>query len=218
MVVRADGNNFIPELAAAATAIKACPVGLPMTLKMDSTAAIGAISKGIVSERKRVRAAGRAWLNFSRQDFVNKRQSIKIQHVSSHKGTASIEQKGNDLADTVAKEYLRLGQSQPAAHYFTEAEEAFVLKHKENVIQSDIRLYLKSLESDMMMAEWKKKAPKQAKWASRYPTQVMKQAKRVWKWSIEKGDGAAWLYFIFAICQWLPTNHRYIIMRIRVDG
>jgi hypothetical protein len=60
----------------------------------------------------------------------------------------------------------------------------------------------------MMMAEWKKKAPKQAKWASRYPTQVMKQAKRVWKWSIEKGDGAAWLYFIFAICQWLPTNHR----------
>ena len=25
MTVRADGNNFIPELAAAATAIKACP-------------------------------------------------------------------------------------------------------------------------------------------------------------------------------------------------
>ena len=51
MVVRADGNNFIPELAAAATTIKVCPVGLPMTLK-DSTAAIGAISKGVVSERK----------------------------------------------------------------------------------------------------------------------------------------------------------------------
>jgi ribonuclease HI len=93
MVVRADGNNFIPELAAAATAIKACPIGLPMTLKMDSTAAIGAISKGVVSERKRVRAAGRAWLNFSRQDFMEKRQSIKIQHVFSHKGTASIAQR-----------------------------------------------------------------------------------------------------------------------------
>jgi hypothetical protein len=121
MTVRADGNNFIPELAAAATAIKACPVGLPMTLRIDSTAAIGAISKGVLSERKRVRAAGRAWLNFSRQDFMEKRHAIQIQHVSSHKGTVTTEQKGNDLADSVAKEYLRQGQSKPADQYFMEA-------------------------------------------------------------------------------------------------
>ena len=80
-----------------------------MTLRIDSTAAIGAISKGVLSERKRVRAAGRAWLNFSRQDFMEKRHAIQIQHVSSHKGTATTEQKGNDLADSVAKEYLRQG-------------------------------------------------------------------------------------------------------------
>jgi hypothetical protein len=32
--------------------------------------------------------------------------------------------------------------------------------------------------------------------------------KEVWKWSIDHMDGRAWLYFIFAICGCLPTNHR----------
>ena len=56
-VVRSDGNNFLAEIAAAAVVVKACPPGLPLTLRIDSMAAIGAISKGHVSERRRVRAA-----------------------------------------------------------------------------------------------------------------------------------------------------------------
>ena len=56
------------------------------------------------------------------------------------------EQKGNDLAASVAKDFLRQGQSKPADQYFMEAEECFILKHKENNVQSDIRVYLKSLE------------------------------------------------------------------------
>src|SRR6185437_6051888 len=56
LVVRADGNNFRAELAAAAVVLKACPKDTTLALKIDSTATIGAISKGIVSERKRVRA------------------------------------------------------------------------------------------------------------------------------------------------------------------
>ena len=60
MVVRADGNNFIAEIAAAAVVLKACPSnGFNLKLRIDSTAAIGAITKGHVSERKRIRAAGR---------------------------------------------------------------------------------------------------------------------------------------------------------------
>ena len=72
MVVRSDGNNFIAEMAAAAVAIKACPLDLNMILRIDSTATIGAISKGQVSERKRVRAAGRAWLYLCRPEFYRK--------------------------------------------------------------------------------------------------------------------------------------------------
>ena len=39
----------------------------------------------------------------------------------------------------------------------------------------------------------------------KFPTQIMKQSERVWKWSIEANDGRAWIFFIFAACRWLPT-------------
>ena len=68
MMVRSDGNNFIAEIAAAVTVIMAVPLGTPMTLRIDSMATIGALSQGLVSERKRVRAAARAWLNWCRED------------------------------------------------------------------------------------------------------------------------------------------------------
>ena len=72
LVVRSDGNNFIPELAAAAIVVKAVPSTLQLTLRSDSLATIGAISKGPISERKRVRAAGRPWLNLCREDLLRK--------------------------------------------------------------------------------------------------------------------------------------------------
>src|SRR6185503_4592375 len=52
-MVRTDGNKFIAEIAAAAVVIKACPPSIPLILRTDSLATIGAISKGSVSERKR---------------------------------------------------------------------------------------------------------------------------------------------------------------------
>ena len=36
----------------------------------------------------------------------------------------------------------------------------------------------------------------------------MKMAKQAWKWAIAAGEDQAWLYFIFGVCQWLPTNYR----------
>lgn len=182
--------------------------GYERDVRIDSTAAIGAISRGALSERKRVRAAGRAWLNFCRKDFLEKRDKIQIEHVSSHKGTESQEQKGNDTADKIANTYRRLGQATDAVPYFTEAEERFLLKHKDILIQQDVRVFLKALEKEVMVEIWKEKAPKQAQWFVKYPQQIMKQAKQAWKWAIAAGDGQAWLYFIFGVCQWLPTNHR----------
>ena len=139
---------------------------------------------------------------------MGKREDIKIEHVSSHKGTASHEQKGNDTADKIANAYRKLGQNTDEVEYFTEAEEQFLLKHKNILIQQDIRVFLKSLEKATMLEIWKQKAPKQAQWFVKYPQQVTKQAKQVWKWAIAAGEGQAWLYFIFAVCQWLPTNYR----------
>jgi len=75
-------------------------------------------------------------------------------------------------------------------------------------VQGDPRAFLKLIEKQQMMEIWKTKAKKQAQWINRYPTQILNQSKRVWKWAIEEGKGSAWIYYIFAICQWLPNNHR----------
>jgi hypothetical protein len=158
--------------------VKALPKDMAVTLRIDSTAAIGALSRGALSERKRVRAAGRAWLNFCRKDFLEKREKIKIEHVSSHKGTTSHEQKGNDTADKIANTYRRIGQATEAVPYFTESEERFLLKHKETVIQQDIRVFLKSLEKEGMLEIWKQRAPKQAQWFVKYPQQITNKLKK----------------------------------------
>src|SRR5690349_20789446 len=48
LVVRADGNNFIAELAAVAMVLRACPPHLNLLLRIDSMATIGAVTKGVV--------------------------------------------------------------------------------------------------------------------------------------------------------------------------
>ena len=208
MKVRADGNNFIPEVAAISCMIKALPPDISMTLRSDSLAAIGAISKGRVSERRRVRAPGRPWLNFCREDLLQKRASINLEHVSSHKGLQSPEQIGNDLADKLANCFRTLGEGIPPVKYFMSAEEPFVLVHNGKVVQGDPRPYLKKVSCEKMMTIVRETSKKQSEWLTRYPKQILSQVQRVWKWCIEVGDGQAWIYFIFAVCQWLPTNHR----------
>jgi hypothetical protein len=66
---------------------------------------------------------------------------------------------------------------------------------------------LKQLAKKKMAETWRTKT-RQGEWFTKHPTQVLKQAKLVWKWSVECGIGRAWLFYIFGICQWLPTNYR----------
>jgi len=82
------------------------------------------------------------------------------------------------------------------------------LSHGPSLVQGDPRAFLKRLEKEQMYQCWKKQAPKQFEWFSCYPTQILNRSKAVWKWAVESGCGKAWLYFIFAICQWLPTKYR----------
>ena len=207
MIVRADGNNFIAEIAAAASVVKAIPKGIPVTLLIDSMATIGALSQDVVSERKRVRAAGRAWLNWCRQDLLLKRSYISLQHITSHQEKKSVESHGNDQADAIANAFRQRGELSDPHPYFTLAEEQVVFQYNENIIQGDSRELLKSIEKEKLMEAWIAKTKVQSQWIWKHPTQILKQAKRVWDTSIHCGDGRAWVYFIFAICQWLPTNH-----------
>jgi ribonuclease HI len=208
LMVRSDGNNFIAELAAVSIVIKACPKDVPLMLHIDSTAAIGAISKGPLSERKRIRAAGRPWLNFCRTDLLEKHHYLKVVHISSHKGIETAEQRGNDMADAIANEYRRKGENKAPTPYFIESEEQFIFQYGSLNVQGDPRSFLKAREKEQMINIWKNKAPKQAQWFLKFPTQVQKQSKKLWRRAIELDRGSAWIYFIFAICQWLPVNHR----------
>src|SRR6185295_1874227 len=69
-------------------------------MRIDSMATIGALLKGPLSERKRIRSPGRAWLNFCRREIAEKQ--VSVEHVSSHTGSVTPEQKGNDAAEQVS--------------------------------------------------------------------------------------------------------------------
>lgn len=146
LVVRTDGNNFLAELAAAAIVIRVCPSKFPIILRIDSKAAIGALSEGPVSERKRIRAAGRAWRNYCREDMLTKRNHIKIEHVRSHVAKIAPDQLGNNSADEIAKHFLEISDPQHPAGYFTHSEERLVLFHEGRYITGDPRKFLKKLE------------------------------------------------------------------------
>ena len=65
-IVRSDGNNFIPEIAAAAIVLNALPNHLYADIFIDSQATIAAIKEKPLSERRRIRSSGRAWKTFIR--------------------------------------------------------------------------------------------------------------------------------------------------------
>ena len=168
-------------------------------------ATIGALSKTTVSERKRIRAPGRAWLNLCSSEIG--KQPVKIEHVSSHTGSVTPEQKGNDAADSLANKYRLHGESIGPVPHLVSMEEPIVLEYQNSIVQGDPRSFLKQLAKKKMTEIWRTK-PRQGEWFTKHPTQVLKQAKLVWKWSTECSMGRAWLFFIFGICQWLPTNYR----------
>ena len=141
--------------------------------------------------------------------MINNRHNISFQHVYSHSGGSSPEEVGNDQADHLANHFRIRGKKTAPSPYLSNFEEAFSFVHGAIRIQSDPRVYLKRLELQYLARKWKTMAPRQAEWFIKFPTQIINQSKRVWKWSVESGNGKAWLYFIFAICQWLPTNDRF---------
>jgi hypothetical protein len=56
------------------------------------------------------------------------------------------------------------------------------------------------MEQKLMLKILKDKSQKQSEWLKQFPQQILLQAERVWKWSVQAGDGKAWLYFVFAAC------------------
>ena len=145
---------------------------------------------------------------FYRSEFLAKATHVQVEHIFSHTGTQTPEQIGNDTADRLANKFRVHGELSEPAPYLWDTEELLVFQHGNVIVQGDPRSYLKRLEKEHMVMSGKTKLPNRAEWFTKYPTQILNQAKQVWKWSVESGKGKAWLYFIFGVCQWLPTNYR----------
>ena len=154
-IVRSDGNNFIPEIAAAAITLNALPSHLQADIFIDSQATIEAIKEKPLSERRRIRSAGRAWKAFVRKAMKEKHQQVQIHHIKAHAGVESPAQRGNDAADKKAKEYMAKGEELKAAPFFTSYEEDIVLFHEDTLLEGDVRAWLKKHEVDKALKNWK---------------------------------------------------------------
>jgi len=81
----------------------------------------------------------------------------------------------------LANKYRLLGESIGPVPYLVSTEEPLILEFQKSVIQGDPRSFLKQMAKKKMAEIWYK--ARQGEWFTKYPTQVRKQAKHVWKWS-----------------------------------
>jgi len=207
--IRADGNNFVAEAAAAALVLDAVPPTATLQLHIDSTATIGAIQKGRLSERRNIRSAARNWVNLAKSAASRRATPVDVVHVRSHQGEATFEEKGNSLADQLANE-ARLEHVDEQHPYFTEGDIQILLKHEERLILQDTRLYLKKIELQEMKAEWVS-LKRQSVNFMQHPQTLLKLAKKVTRWAIAENNPQMWSYFMLAALQWLPTKCRKLV-------
>jgi hypothetical protein len=170
-------------------------------------AAIQALNEGPVSERKRIKMQGRTWKSFIKTTIEARKRQINIVHIKSHEGLERTEQRGNNQADKLAKQFMRHSEKQEPLPYFIAGEERFLAFHQDNLIGGNIRLWLKEQEEEQLKDNWRK-LKVQGRLFRRFPQQIKALSKLIKNWSIERADGKAWIFFIFAVCEWLPLNHR----------
>ena len=214
--VRADGNNFVAEMAAAALALDASPQHIPLNLYMDSISAMQAIKKGKLSERRNVRSAARRWANLARMAVQRRQADLRLIHVRSHQGHETFEHKGNDLVDRLANEERRKIEDADPVNYFTEGDIEILLKHQENIVQQDPRVFLKKHEIETMGESWRNLA-RQSETLKRHPNTLIQMEKKVFRWACLENNGHMWTYFILASLQWLPTKSRKLKGQVEKD-
>jgi hypothetical protein len=116
-----------------------------------------------------------------------------MEYVASHQGAKDAASIGNEKADGLANRYRKLGEAQSPQLYFTLNEEKVILRHRLNNLQGGVRGSLKEeIEKEMMLKEWTS-LKTQGRLAKKFPTQILKQAKRVWTEAIVRNEGSAWV-------------------------
>ena len=150
----------------------------------------------------------RAWKSSIRTALAEKRNRITIFHVKAHQGLQSPEQRGNDHADRMAKQFMSEGERLNPLPYFVAAEENFLAFHGDTLIGGNIRLWLKEQETEQLQNAWRR-LKIQGKLFRRFPQQIQDLTKSIRKWAIERVEEKAWIFFI-AIRDWF---HLFLMYR-----
>ena len=127
--------------------------------------------------------------------------------MSKHTRASNSKQQGNDHADKMAKKFMNQAEKLNPLNYFILGEEKVLAFHKADLIGGNIRTWLKEQEAEQLETA-RRTLKVQGRLLRRFPQQIKTLTKLIKKWSIERVEGRAWIFFIFAVCDWLPTNFR----------
>ena len=64
----------------------------------------------------------------------SEQDKIKVEHISSHKGTVTPEQIGNDAADRLANNFRLQGEASQPTPYLLLSEESLLFQHNDTVV------------------------------------------------------------------------------------
>ena len=102
---------------------------------------------------------------------------------------------------------MNQGEKLKPLPYFTTGEEKYLMIHQDKLIGGNIRIWLKEQETKRCQDAWRK-LKVQGRLFRQFPQQIQTLTKLIKIWSIQRAEGRAWVFFIFAVCDWLPLNYR----------
>lgn len=197
------GNNYVAEYAAACVALAITPNHIPLTLVEDNLGAIASQWNTNLTERKRLRSSARGWRNTFESLLGKKSASVEICHIKAHTQSQDFLSLGNASADALAKWALQ--QSSPPLP--VSGEECFTLQIQGKDVIDDGLYALRKRCREIALEKWKG-LQTQGRIVRSEGVKLIKQSKRILQLSHEYNDGDLWLFYVFMVCSWVPTNYR----------
>lgn len=201
--VQSEGNNYAAEYAAASLAISLVPPKVPLDLYEDNKGVISSQNVVNPKERRRLRSAARAWRNTFAHEQLLRQAPTTISYVRSHTGAPDFISRGNEFADKVAKWALK----QEISPLEAPREENFLLLLQGKMVKNDYLTALKKSCAEIALEQWGSLRT-QGQWVRKDCDAVLTQSKRALEMANQYHKGDVWLFYVFLICNWLPTNYR----------
>lgn len=195
--LRSGGNNYIAELVAILGTLVLVPGQMDLIICTDSKAAMYAIQKEFVSERKRIRAAARAYIGFIRRLVKQRRGTTIICHVKAHTTKDCPRTRMNALADEAANQGREeMDEDVPA---FDLGEDRVIMHIGGMPVVGDFRKALQRRTDALLLAEYQQ-CETHGRLIRTYPNGLM----ALINYAKKAMNGPLIKFLMLAACQHLP--------------